>query len=152
LLSALAVSNLLVVVGVLGISIGLTGVGTGTLVACVLAVALCTILHSVAALRRRPCVVIMHQGFVFEKLFGREAHDWKDIDGQFTAVRLGWTKAVAFNLTAEHKHRLGKKPRSSYSGYDVAVVGTALPCSAAELAVLLNENMERNRDSHQPVN
>jgi hypothetical protein len=45
------------------------------------------------------------------------------------------------------KARVGKKPTSLFSGYDAAVAGGALPCSAEELAELLNEHKQRNQGS-----
>jgi hypothetical protein len=143
----LLVSNLLMVAGIVGIAIGLVGVGNWTLVACLIGVALTTMLCILAALRQRPRVVITREGFVFEKLIGREAHHWEEIDGRFVVIKIGWNEAVAYNLTPECKARTGKKPTSLFSGYDAAVVGGALPCSAGELAELLNEHKQRNQPS-----
>ena len=49
---------------------------------------------------------------------------------------------------AEAKETLAvhpEKPTSLFSGYDAALVGSALPCSADELAELLNEHKQRNQ-------
>jgi hypothetical protein len=145
LLKTLLVSNVLIVGGILGIAIGLVGVGKWTFVACVVAVALVTTLFLLGALRQRPRVVITREGFVFEKLFGREVRQWKEIDGRFDVIKVGWNKAVAYNLTPEYKARTGKKPTSLFSGYDAAMIGSTLVCSAGELAELLNEHKQRNQ-------
>jgi hypothetical protein len=147
----LLVSNLLMIGGILGIAIGLVGVGNWTVVACVVAAALTTILYIVAALRQRPRVVITREGFVFEKLIGREMHRWEEIDGRFVVIKIGWNKAVGYNLTPECKARTGKKSSALFAGYDAAVVGGALPCSAGELAELLNDYKERNQASGATV-
>jgi len=145
LLRILLVSDLLMIGGIFGIAIGLVGVGTWTVVACVVAVALMSVLHLLAALRQRPRLIITRDGFVFEKLFGRDMHQWEEIDGPFAVIKVGWNEAVAYNLTPEYKARTGKKPASSLSGYDAAILRGALPCSARELAQLLNEHKQRNR-------
>jgi len=146
LLRTLLVSNLFMVGGIIGISVGLIGVGNWTVVACVVVVVLSTILYILAALSQRPRVVISPDGIVFEKLFGREAYQWEEIDGRFVVIKIGWTEAVAFSLTPEYKARTGKKPSSLFSGYDAAVVASPLPCSAGELAELLNEHKQHNQD------
>jgi hypothetical protein len=139
------ISNVLVVVGILGIAIGLIGVGEWTIIACAIAVALATTLNIVAALRHRPRLLITSEGFVFEKLFGREACRWEDLDGPFAVIRVGWNDALAYRLTPECRARTGKKASSLLSGYDSAVIGSALPCSAAELADLLNKHKQQNQ-------
>ena len=144
LLKTLLLSNLLMVGGIIGIAVGLVGVGNWTIVACAVVVALSTITYLVAALRQRPRLVITPEGFEFEKLFGREAHQWEEIDGPFVVIKIGWTEAVAYNLTAESKARTGKKSGSLIAGYDAAV-GGALPCSAGELAELLNDHKQRRQ-------
>ena len=147
LLRILLVSNLMMVGGILGVAVGLVGVGTWTVVACVAVVALSTTLYLLAAIRQRPRVVITSEGFVFEKLFGREAHQWDETEGRFAVIKIGLNEAVAFNLTPEYKARVGRKPTSMFSGYDAAVVGSTLPCSASQLAELLNEHKDRHRPS-----
>jgi hypothetical protein len=141
----LLVSILFVVVGIVGIAIGLIGLGNWTIVACVVAVALITVQHVVAALRRRPRLVMTPDGFVLEKLWGRDAHSSSEIEDRFVVIKVGWNQAVAYDLTPEYKARSSKKPSSLYSGHDAARVGIALPCSAAELARLLNEYKQRDR-------
>ena len=143
MLRVLLVSNLLIIAGVFGIAIGLVGVGSWTIAACVLGVAATTVLQIVAALRKRPRAVITPEGFVFEKLFGRETHRWDEIDGRFAVIKVGWSQAVAYKFTSEYKARTGKKATSLLSGYDAAILGAALPCSARELAELLNEHKQR---------
>jgi hypothetical protein len=147
----LVVGNVLLIVGIIGLSVSLLGVGSGTVVACAAVVALSTLLYVIAALRRRPRLTITPEGFVFEKLFGRDAHRWEEIDGQFAVIKIGLNKAVAYKLTPEYKARVGKKSTSLFSGYDAAVVGGALPRSAEELAELLNEHKQRNQASSGPV-
>jgi hypothetical protein len=143
LLKMLVISNLIMVCGILGISIGAIGVGAGTIIACVTVVVLSTLFYVVAAFRHRPRLVIGSQGFVFEKLFGREAHHWQEIDGRFAVIKIGISKGVGYNLTQEYKARSGKKSTGRFSGYDAAVFGAALPRSAEELAELLNEHKQR---------
>lgn len=150
-LRTLVVSNLCMVAGIIGIAIGLVGLGIWTVVACVVAVILTTALHTIAALRQRPRLAITSEGFVFEKLFGSEAHRWEDIDGRFAVIKIGWDEAVAYNLTPEYKQRTGKKATSLVSGYDAAIFGSPLPCSAGELAELLNEHKQRYRGSREPA-
>jgi hypothetical protein len=145
LLRTLVVSNLLIVAGILAISIGAIGVGKGTVAVCAAVVALSTVLYAIAAFRQRPRVVITPEGFTFEKLVGREAYRWEEIDGRFAVIKVGINKGVAYKLTPEHRARRGKKPTSSFSGYDGVVVGGALPRSAEEIADLLNEHKERNQ-------
>ncbi|MBC7817556.1 MAG: hypothetical protein IAG10_11745 [Planctomycetaceae bacterium] len=149
LLRTLIVSNLLMVGGIYGISVSLFGVGNWTIVACVGVVTLSTVLYLVAAVRGRPRVVLTSEGFVFEKPIGDETYRWPDIVGQFSVIKIGMSEAVAYKLTPECKARSGKKSNSWLAGYDAAV-GGALPCSAAELAELLNEHKERSRDSAGP--
>jgi hypothetical protein len=144
LLKTLLVSNLLMVGATIGISLGLVGVGSWAVVACVVVAALSTSLYALGALRQRPRVVITPEGFVYEKLFGREAARWEEVDGRFVVIQIGWIEAVAYNLTLEYKARAGEKLTSKFSGYDSAV-GGALPCSAGELAELLNEHKQRNQ-------
>jgi hypothetical protein len=141
----LALGNLLMVGGIIAIF----GVRTATVGACTVVVALSTALYVIAALRQRPRVIITPQGFTFEKLLGREAHQWTDIEGRFVVIKVGLTKAVAYKLTAEYKSRTGKKTTTLFSGYDAAVVGGALPSSPQELADLLNEHVQRNRGSEE---
>jgi hypothetical protein len=137
--------------GIIGIAIGLVGVGNWTVIACVAVVVLSTGLYVIAALRQRPRVTLTPDGFVFEKLFGSDAHRWEDIDGPFVVIKIGWNDAVAYRLTSECKARTGKKATSLFSGYDAAIVGGALPRSAAELAELLNEHKQRYGASRGPA-
>jgi hypothetical protein len=137
--------------GIISIAIGLVGVGNWTVIACVVVVILSTILYIVAALRRRPRVALTPEGFVFEKLFGSDAHRWEDIDGPFVVIKIGWNEAVAYKLTPEYKARTGMKATSLFSGYDAAIVGGALPRSASELSDLLNEHKQRYGGSHGPA-
>ncbi len=145
LLRMLLLCNLAIVFGIFCIAIGLIGVGKWTVVACSVAIALITTLFLIAAIMQRPRVVITPKGFVFEKLIGREAHQWDEIDGQFAVIRIGITKAVAYKLTPECKARTGKKPNPMFAGYDAAIGGGALPGSPSELAELLNEHKRRNQ-------
>jgi hypothetical protein len=145
LLTTLVVSNLLMVGGILGVSAGLSGVGTGTAMACAAMVGVSTVLYLIAALRGRPRVLLTPEGFTVEKVLGREAHRWEDVAGPFGVVKVGWLKGVGYHLTPEYKARLGKKPMPAFGGYDGAIVG-ALSCSPEELADLLNEHLRR----HQP--
>jgi hypothetical protein len=142
-LGMLVVGNLVMVAGILGISIGLFGLGTFTLVACTVVVGFSTVLYVIAALRQRPRVVLTPEGFVFDKLFGSEAYQWEEIDGRFAVIKIGLSKAVAYKLTPEYKARVGRKPTSLFAGYDGAVSG-ALLRSPEELAELLNEYKQRN--------
>ncbi|MBC7820068.1 MAG: hypothetical protein IAG10_24560 [Planctomycetaceae bacterium] len=146
LLRTLIISNLLMVGGIFGIAISLLGVGNWTIVACVGVVTLSTLLYLVAAVRGRPRVIITSEGFVFEKPIGNETYLWSEIAGQFCVIKIGMSEAVAYKLTPDCKALSGKKPNSWLAGYDAAL-GGALPCSAAELAELLNEHKERSRDS-----
>jgi hypothetical protein len=151
LLGTLLVGNLLMAAGILGVSLGLVGVGTWTAVACAGVAALTTLLYLVACLRRRPRVVLTPDGFVAEKLFGRDARRWDEIDGPFAVIRIGWGEAVGYKLTPACRARTRKKSPPGLSGYDGAVAGSALPCSAGELAELLNEHMRGARASAGPV-
>jgi hypothetical protein len=150
LLTTLLVANLAMVGGILGISVGLFGVGLMTVVVCAVVVGLSTALYIVAAIRRRPRVVLTPEGFALEKVIGREEHRWEDIDGRFAVIKIGWSRAVGYNLTPEYKARVGKKPTSIYGGYDAAVTG-ALRCSPKELAELLNEHKQRHQESASKV-
>ncbi|REJ94351.1 MAG: PH domain-containing protein [Planctomycetota bacterium] len=151
MLKTLLVNAILMVGGILGIAVGVVGVGNWTAVACVVVVALWILLYLLAALRQRPRVVLTAEGLTFEKLFGRESHQWDEIDGSFVVIKIGWNDAVAYKLTPESKARLGKKSSALYSGYDAAVVGSALPRSAGELAALLNEYKQSCQASGRPA-
>jgi hypothetical protein len=144
LLVTLVLSNVAMVVGILGVAVSLVGVGTWTAVACAVVVGLSTVLYVIAAARGRPRVVLTPEGFALEKVIGREAHRWEDIVGPFAVIKVGWSKGVGYHLTPEYKARVGKKPTSLFGGYDGALVG-ALRCSPEELADLLNEHLRRNR-------
>jgi hypothetical protein len=91
-----------------------------------------------AAVRRRPRVIISADRFVSQALFGEESHRWEDIAGPFAVIRSGWSKLVAFNFTPAYKARVSFKPTTLYSGYDSAIAG-AFRLSKEELAGLLNE-------------
>lgn len=108
MLKMLAVGHLEMVGGIIAIF----GLRSITVWACAGVVGLSTLLDILAAVRQRPRVVITPDGFAFGKLFGREAHKWEDIAGRFAVIKVGWSKAVAYNLTPEYKARVGKKPTS----------------------------------------
>jgi hypothetical protein len=130
--------------GISGIALGLVGVGDWTVVACGVVVALSTVSYGIAAIRQRPRVVITPEGFVFDKLFGRDAHRWEEVEGPFAVIKVGWNEVVAYNLTPEYKGRTGRKPTSLFSGYDAAVGGSTLSLSAGELAEVLNAHKKRS--------
>ncbi len=90
------------------------------------------VLASVAAVvLQRPRVVITPEGFTVYTLFGEGARRWRDIHGEFAVIRIGWVKAVGYNLTT------GNKARAGYSGYGAAITG-AYGVPAERLAELLN--------------
>ncbi len=149
LLRMLVLGNLFMVGGIVGMSVGTFGLGSITVWACAAVVGLSIVLYPVAAVRQRPRVVLTPDGFASDKLFGREAHRWEDVDGRFGVIEVGWNKVVAYKLTADYKARVGKKPTSLFSGYDAAL-GGALALSAAELAELLNEYKQRHQGSTSP--
>jgi hypothetical protein len=100
----------------------------------------------VAAVRQRPRVVITPEGFTFYGPFGEQSRKWEEVHGAFAVINIGWTKAVAYNLTADYKARVGAKPTSLYSGYDAAI-GGALALPAEQLADLLNAHARQNTGS-----
>jgi hypothetical protein len=108
-------------------------------VAGVVAVGLSVALFLLALIRQRPQVVVSAEGFVFCRLFGSQSRKWEEVDGQFAVIKIGLSKAVAYNLTAECKARTGRKPTSHWSGYDEAILAQALQLWAEQLAELLNE-------------
>src|SRR5438270_27933 len=118
LLKTLVVANVMMVGGILGVSLGVFGVGPVTAVVCAAAVALSVVLYLTAVARRRPRVVLTPEGFALEKVIGREERRWEDVAGTFAVIKIGWSKAVAYNLTPEYKARVGKKPTSLFGGYD----------------------------------
>jgi hypothetical protein len=133
LLAALLVGG----VGVVGGLLLLFGPGP-VLVAVASAVGgLIVLVFVVAVVRQRPRVVITPEGFTVYKLFGEESRKWAEVHGKFAVIRIGWNRAVGYNLTAGHKARVGKKPTSLFAGYDAAVSG-AFGLPAEELAELLN--------------
>jgi hypothetical protein len=140
LLKTLLVANL----GMVGGILLAFGVGPVTVVVCAVVVGLSTLLYLVAAIRGRPRVVLTPDGFALEKVIGREEHRWEDVAGPFAVIKIGWSKAVAYNLTPEYKARVGKKPTSIYGGFDGAVTG-AFGRSPEELADLLNEHKRRSQ-------
>ncbi len=146
LLMTLVLSDVMMVAGILGVSVALTGLGAVTAAVCAVVVGLSVLLYVIAAVRGRPRVVLTPEGFTLEKVIGREAHRWEDIAGPFGVLKVGWSKGVGYHLTPEYKARVGKKPTSVFGGYDGAVVG-ALSCSPEELADLLNEHLRRHRPS-----
>jgi hypothetical protein len=117
--------------------------GLGMILAAIATVAftLSLFFFVVAATTQRPRVVITAEGFVVHKLLGAESRKWEDVDGRFAVIKIGWSAAVAYNLTPEYKTRIGKKRTSLFSGYDAAVSG-AFKLSAEELAALLNEHKQ----------
>ena len=123
----------------------LVGWGTIQTVVCASVVGLTTVSVVVMAVRQQPQVVITSEGFVF---LGR-TQKWEDIDGPLTVIKMGTRRAVAYNLTAEYKMRVGKKPPSRFSGhqgYDEVILGH-FRLSAEELAALLNEHRKRSLPS-----
>jgi hypothetical protein len=110
-------------------------------------VGLAAVLLVLFLVRQAPRIVISPEGFVFHKLIGSLSRRWEEVDGPFAVIKLGLSKAVAYNLTAECKARLGKKPTSRLSGYDEAVPVGALQLSAERLAELLNAS----RPQHLPA-
>jgi len=118
--------------------------GPGTLLAVTAAVAggvsgLCLV---AAAVGQRPRVVITAEGFASQKLFGEESHKWQDVEGPFAVIKIGWGKAVGYNLRASYEARIVKKPTTLFSGYDAAISG-AFRLSAEELADLLNAHYQQ---------
>jgi hypothetical protein len=87
---------LLLPVGVTAAVLPIVGVGTILYLAVGAAAALSVICFAVMAVSQRPRVVITPGGFTFHKLFGRLAHQWEDIDGPFVAIKIGWSKTVAY--------------------------------------------------------
>jgi hypothetical protein len=144
LLGTLIISNLLMIGGIIAMSIGLFGFGNWTIFACSGVVGLNTLFYVIAVIRGRPRVVITTDGFVFEKPIGHETREWSEIEGSFAVIRIAMHDAVAYKLTPECRARLAKKPDPRLSGYD-GVLGGSLPCSAAQLAALLNEHKEHHK-------
>lgn len=139
LLGNWAVSTLLMIGGLWGVSVGLLGLTWPTLALMSAAIAgLATAIFVIAIVRQRPQVVITPDGFTFCSLIGNRSYKWQDIEGQFGVFKLGLNKLVGFRWTADFKARTGKKPSTSLSGYDDAL-GGALALSAQELTALLNE-------------
>jgi hypothetical protein len=144
LLAKLLVADVMMVLGIVGVSLSVFGVGPVTTMVCAAVVGLSVVLYLIALARGRPRVVLTPEGFALEKVIGREEHRWEDVVGPFAVIKIGWSKAVAYHLTPEYKARVGKKPTSVFGGYDAAVTG-AFGCSPEELAELLNEHLRRNR-------
>jgi len=138
MLKTLVLSNVLMVGGIFGVAIGLIGVGDWTIIVCILFVVLSTTLYGIAAVRRRPRVIITPEGFVFEKVIGGETRRWEEIEGPFAVIRVGWNEMVGYRFTSEYKARTGKNPTTLFSGYDAVVGANTLVGTAAELAELLN--------------
>ncbi len=113
-------------------------VGVAAALAVSAAGALSAVCFLVMAVSGRPRVVVAPEGFAFDKLFGSLARKWHEIDGPFAVIKIGWSNAVAYKLTADFKASVGKKPTSLFSGYDEVIVGV-FQLSAENLAELLNE-------------
>lgn len=143
LLGRLVVANLCMAGGIFMV----VGWGMIQTVVCALAVGLSAVHLVLAAVMRRPRVVITPEGF---GLIGDLSYKWEDVDGPFAVIKIGWSKTVAYKLTADCKARVGKKPTSRWSGYragyDEVVMG-AFTLSAEELAALLNEHKRRSLPS-----
>jgi len=123
----------------------LVGWGMIQTVVCASAFGLTAVCVVVAAVRQQPRVVITSDGFVF----GGRTQKWEDIDGPVAVIKMGTRSTVAYKLTVEYKTRVGKKPRSrfsGYQGYDELIVGD-FRLSAEELAALLNEHRRRSLPS-----
>ncbi|QGQ22037.1 PH domain-containing protein [Gimesia benthica] len=142
-LKVLLVGNLLMVFGILCISIGLLGVGSWTVVACLSAVSVSILLQLVAMIRGRPRVIVTEDGFVFEKLFQRDSWRWDDIEGQFIVISIGWDKFVGYKLKPEILALSGRKSMSAWSGCHGIVGGNTLAGTTEELADLLNKVKDR---------
>ncbi len=136
-LPRLLASLLVGVLGVLGGLFLVIGAGKVLDIAAAGVGGLAVLALVVAIVRRRPRVVVTARGFTVLQLFGEESHEWQDVHGQFAVIQIGLGKAVGYNLTADCKARLGKKPTSLFSGYDAAISG-AFALSAEKLARLLN--------------
>ena len=142
MIGTLAVTNL----ALAGTIFVVVGWGTIQTVVCASASGLSTVFLVVALVRQRPQIGITSEGFVFLPLFAGRTHKWADIDGPPAVIKIGTRKAVAYNLTAEYKTRVGKKPASRFSGhqgYDEVILGD-FRLSAEELAALLNEHRRRS--------
>jgi hypothetical protein len=111
---------------------------TGALVACA-----CGTMALAAIIGRKPRVDIGPDGFLVRAVFGSRWRRWSDIEGNFTVIKIGWVKAVAYHLTTAYKTRVGRKPTSRLSGYDDAIFG-AFQLAAEELAELLNAQKRQN--------
>ena len=120
------------------------GVGMVLYATVAAAVVLSLIAFVAMTVSQRPRLCITTEGFTYYKLFGKLAHTWQDIDGPFAVIKIGWTEAVAFKLTADYKARVGKKPTTALSGYDDAIVGV-FEISKEALAALLNEHQKLSR-------
>ena len=120
------------------------GVGMILYVAFAAAVVLSAIGFVAMSVSQRPRLCITPEGFTYHKLFGNLAHTWQDIDGPFAVIKIGWSKAVGYNLTADYQAAVGKKPTTDLSGYDEAIVGV-FEISKEELAALLNEHQKQSR-------
>ena len=142
MIGSLAVTNL-ALAGTIFVVVGWGQIQT---VVCASAVGLSAVFLVVAAVRKRPQVVITSEGFAFLPLFADRTYKWEDIDGPLAVIKIGTRKAVAYKLTAEYKMRVGKKAASRFSafrGYDEVILGD-FRLSAEDLAALLNEHKRRS--------
>jgi hypothetical protein len=77
-----------------------------------------------ALIRRRPNVEIGPHGFIARALFGSRTRRWRDIDGDFAEIKVGFGQAVGYRLTQELRESLGIKPTTLFAGNDEAISGS----------------------------
>jgi hypothetical protein len=101
------------------------------------------VLATVAAVvLQRPRVVITPDGFTVYTLFGEGARRWRDVHGEFAVIRIGWVKAVGYNLTT------GNKARAGYSGYGAAI--TEVVRRARELLEKIRDEVQEEHLQFRP--
>jgi hypothetical protein len=107
--------------------------------------ALAATLVGIGIVGGRPQVEIEAGMFTFRTLFGSRSRPWSAIEGSFTAIRVGLSRAVGYRLAQGYKQSAGIKSTKAYAGNDEVIAVTVLDLPAEKLAELLNQRKEASR-------
>jgi hypothetical protein len=151
LLGVLMLGAVGVTVGVAGVLLGLFGLpwflASGwVVVALTGAVVVCCggAVFLAAVVGNRPCVEISAGGFTTRTALTSRSRCWRDIESDFTVIKIGSAKAVGYRLTEAYKKLAGIKPTTMFAGNDEGISG-AYRIPINELADLLNQHKGRAR-------
>ena len=87
---------------------------------------------------KKPQIELGPDGFVFRSLFATRSRKWSDISGEFTQLKIGMGKHVAYRLKDDIRTALKIKPQAAFGGNDEVINGY-FDLSTEQLVALLNE-------------